>query len=193
MKSKFKIFTNISREKLIFGIISIIASFVALITFLWVVLNRPPGNIYGEEFVSDEITFLQTSFGALYMKPITIITVSLFVCWIFGLESLRGHLSKLSYLQKRLIFFLLAIVAFIYVYETLLQLLSWNSVYILNNGSIHVDMLHHQPNQMISKTLKPYNFVFTTKNNYFYVACSMYGMFFFYKLTNANVHKKLEE
>ena len=60
---------------------------------------------------------------------------------------------------------------------------------ILNQGNIHIDILHHQLNQMNPTAGKPHNFVYVTKRDALYVTCSLYALFFFYRLMNVDTHK----
>jgi len=191
-----KFLNQITTYRLILLILIIISSIISIITLLWVFYTHPSEIVEGEGLVDTQITIITTP-TTFSMKPITLLVISLFILWMSGLEFLHNFLLKLPKIFKLLMIFFLATILMIYAYETIWNFFIWDTVYELNQGKINIDILTPQLNQMnptrVNPTFRPYNLVYVTKRDTFYVACSLYGIFFFYRLMNANIHKISEK
>jgi hypothetical protein len=187
-----KFVNPITTTRLILLIIIIITSIFSLTILLWDIFTHPFETVEGQGLVDTEINIL-----IFNMKPITLLVISSFILWMSGLEFLHNFLLKSPKIFKILMIFLLASISMIYVYETIWNFFIWNTAYELNKGNVHIDNITPQLNQMNPTRIQPkfrtYNLVYITKRDALYVACSLYGMFFFYALMNNDTHKKLEE
>jgi hypothetical protein len=166
-----------NKEEKVFAAISIIAGLVALAITIWAFVTYPFEQALGERFVRDEIQVLPI-LGGIYFKPITIMMVSIFVCWLCALEVLRGKLMGLPITLKRLIFISFCVVALVFGYEVIWNFLMWTSAHIIN-PSLPLDSLNQQLNPTI---VEPKNFVYVTKRDSLVFAISLYSMFFFHGL-----------
>jgi FlaA1/EpsC-like NDP-sugar epimerase len=169
-----------------FGIITIISGLIIVGTLLWGFTKYPNIESCKERFVLDEISIL----GILYLKPITIIIYSAFICWLFGLESIRPYLTKLHITIKTLIFLFLCFLAFLSLYEVIWNFFAWSDAYILTNGNIHIDLLYHLPTQTNPTASCSSNFIYTTKIQFLIMAISFYGIYFFHEIMRTQNDKK---
>jgi len=164
-------------EQKVFASISIVAGFVTLAIIIWAFTKYPFEHVEGERFVKDEIQVLPI-LGGIYFKPITIMMVSIFVCWLCALEALREKLAGLSTMLKRLTFISFCVVALVFGYEVIWNFLMWTSAHIVN-PNLPLDSLSQQLNPTI---VEPKNFVYVTKRDTLVFAISLYSMFFFQKI-----------
>jgi len=170
-------------EEMIFASISIIAGFIVLSTLTWALIKYPSEQVGGERFVRDEITVIP---DLVHFKPITIIIISAFVCWLCALEALREYVIKLPILAKRLIFISSCVIAFIFSYEVLWNFFMWASAHILN-PNLPLDLLNHQFNPSMTY---PKNFVYVTKLYSLILAISIYSIFFIYTNMEEKVFRR---
>lgn len=171
-----------NQEK-IFSILSIIAGIIVLSTLVWAFVKYPSEQAHGERFVKDEITIIP---NLVIFKPITIIVISAFVCWLCALEALRGNIIKLPMLIKRLLFVAFCVIAFVSSYEVIWNFSMWTSAHIIN-PNLPVDSLNHLDPIIFPKT--SFNFVYFTKMFTLVLAVSLYSIFFFH----TNMKEKREE
>ena len=187
-----KIDTPITTERLILLIIMIITGVFSLSILLWSVFTHPSETIEGEGLVDTQLAI--TVFN---MKPITWLVMSSFVFWMCGLEFLYDMLLKFPKIFKLLMIFLFALILMIYTYETVWNFFIWDTAYELNQGDVHIDIVTPLTSQMNPTRIEPkfrtYNLVYITKRDALYVACALYGIFFFYRLMNVDIHKIPEE
>ena len=162
-------------EEKIFAAISIIAGLVTLMITIWAFTKYPFEQVEGERFVKDEIQVLPI-LGGIYFKPITIMMVSIFVCWLCALEALREKLTGLPTTLKRLTFISFCVVALVFGYEVIWNFLMWTGAHIIN-PNLPLDSLSQQLNPTI---VEPKNFVYVTKRDTLVFAISLYSMFFFH-------------
>ena len=165
-----------NNEEKVFAAISIIAGLVTLTITFWAYSKYPFEQAQGERFVKDEIQVLPI-LGGIYFKPITIMMVSVFVCWVCALESLREKLADLPITPRRLIFIAFCVVALVFGYEVLWNFLMWTSAHIIT-PDLPLDSLSQQLNPTI---VEPKNFVYVTKRDSAILAISLYSMFFFHE------------
>jgi glucan phosphoethanolaminetransferase (alkaline phosphatase superfamily) len=170
-------------EEIIFATISIIAGLVVLSTLAWVFLKYPSEQVGDERFVMDEITIIP---GLNHFKPITIIIISAFACWLCALEALREYIIKLPILIKRLIFISSCVIAFVFSYEVLWNFFMWASAHVLN-PNLPLDLLSHQFNPSMTH---PRNFVYATKLYSLILASSLYSIFFLYTNMEEKTYKQ---
>lgn len=163
-------------EEKIFAAISIIAGLVTLTIAIWALTKYPFEQVEGERFVRDEIQVLPI-LGGIYFKPITIMMVSIFVCWACALEALREKLTGLPPTLKRLIFISFCVVALVFGYEVMWNFLMWTSAHIIN-PNLPLDSLNQQLNPTI---VEPKNFVYVTKRDTLVLAIGLYSMLFFHE------------
>ena len=163
-------------EEKIFAAISIIAGLVTLMIAIWALTKYPFEQVEGERFVRDEIQVLPI-LGGIYFKPITIMMVSIFVCWACALEALREKLTGLPPTLKRLIFISFCVVALVFGYEVMWNFLMWTSAHIIN-PNLPLDSLNQQLNPTI---VEPKNFVYVTKRDTIVLAIGLYSMLFFHE------------
>jgi len=109
--------------------------------------------------------------------------VSIFVCWLCGLEALREKLVGLPTTLKRLAFISFCVVALVFGYEVIWNFLMWSSAHIIN-PNLPLDLLSQQLNPTI---VEPKNFVYVTKRDSLVFAISLYSMFFFHENTRNEV------
>ena len=163
-------------EEKIFAAISIIAGLVTLMITIWALTKYPFEQVEGERFVRDEIQVLPI-LGGIYFKPITIMMVSIFVCWACALEAIREKLTGLPPTLKRLIFISFCVVALVFGYEVMWNFLMWTSAHIIN-PNLPLDSLNQQLNPTI---VEPKNFVYVTKRDTLVLAIGLYSMLFFHE------------
>jgi len=163
-------------EEKIFAAISIIAGLITLTIAIWALTKYPFEQVEGERFVRDEIQVLPI-LGGIYFKPITIMMVSIFVCWVCALEALREELTGLPPTLKRLIFISFCVVALVFGYEVIWNFLMWTSAHIIN-PNLPLDSLNQQLNPTI---VEPKNFVYITKRDTLVLAIGLYSMLFFHE------------
>jgi hypothetical protein len=164
----------LKNEEKVFAAISIIAGLVTLTVTVWAFAKYPFEQVEGERFVRDEIQVLPV-LGGIYFKPITIMMVSTFVCWLCALEALRGKLTRLPGTLRDLMFVCFCAVALVFGYEVTWNFLMWTSAHIIN-PNLPLDSLTQQLNPTI---LEPKNFVYITKRDTLVLGIGLYSMFFF--------------
>jgi len=169
-------------EEKLFAAISIIAGLVTLTITIWAFTKYPFEQAQGERFVKDEIQVLPI-LGGIYFKPITMMMVSTFVCWLCALEALREKIVGLPTALKRLTFISFCVVALVFGYEVIWNFLMWTSAHIIN-PNLPLDSLNQQLNPTI---VEPKNFVYVTKKYSLVFAISLYSMFFFHENTRKEV------
>ncbi len=169
-------------EEKVFAAISIIAAIVTLTITIWAFAKYPFEQAEGERFVKDEIEVLPI-LGGIYFKPITIMMVSIFVCWLCALEALRERIMGLPTTLKRLTFISFCVVALVFGYEVIWNFLMWTSAHIIN-PNLPLDSLNQQLNPTI---VEPKNFVYVTKEYSLVFAISLYSMFFLHENTRKEV------
>jgi hypothetical protein len=182
----FQFLKDDSRNEQIFGIISAFFGFVGLLILIYVYSKYPSEKVIGENFVKEELQFLYTPFYRFQFKPITLFQVSVFLFWMFGLESWYTKLSKSSELFKRSLFIFFCLVAFIYTFENIQNFFNWYSFFIIGAGKSSIDELIYQikPNMP-----SPINYTFLSKINSIFWFGALYGIYFTNRLLKSEKNK----
>jgi len=152
---KFRWLKILSISLIILGLLLLIYG-----SFVYPILINEPIKPYGRYMVSYEVNIIP---GYVYMKPITITVIILFLAFILGLEylDLNGGITSNSTILFLIISSSLCV--FVGFYETLFNFILWSSLIssIAKNGVVHgnIDVLVNtfpNPNE-------PWNLVYATK------------------------------
>lgn len=167
----------------IFSIISCIAFIVGMSVLVNVFTTRPTEKTFGERLVLDHYR-LNTPFYNFHFKSITVIVISAFVFWTFGLESLYNFFVKKSLFLKRAMFIFFFLTSFVFFFEVLQTFAFWSATYTVNLGKVNVDELHTD----LSPSGLIVNFTAMTKFYTFIFFWALYGIYFFHRIIRDSKH-----
>jgi len=151
---------NREQEERLFKYLAItFASFSATISVYFIVraiLGIDPIFPLGEPLVNREWPSPDSS--VFYAKPVTYLSASSLLAWLFGLESLRGRFLRASEYVIRLTLILATFFAFVSGYELIWNFSMWSAQVALEPSRSPDSLVNIYPNPKF-----PVNFVFATK------------------------------
>jgi len=130
-------------------------------------------SVVGESFVLEELVIPFLPF--LYAKPITWFSFFSFLYWTFGLESYRKKFMKLESAYRKILFIVVALVAFGSLYEILFNFAIWTALMAVTGmmGVLNPDLLAN-----VFNVPRAINLVFATKLCFLIFGLSAYSLYY---------------
>lgn len=130
-------------------------------------------SVVGESFVLEELAIPFLPF--IYAKPITWFSFFAFLYWTFGLESYRKRFMKLESSFRRILFVVVALIAFGSLYEILFNFALWTALMAVTGmmGVLNPDVLVN-----VFDVSRAINLVFATKICFLIFGLSAYSLYY---------------
>ena len=130
-------------------------------------------SVVGESFVLEELAVPFLPF--FYAKPITWFSFFGFLYWTFGLESYRKRFMKLESSYRKILFIVVALVAFGSLYEILFNFAIWTALMAVTGmmGVLNPDLLAN-----VFNVPRAINLVFATKLCFLVFGLSAYSLYY---------------
>ena len=130
-------------------------------------------EVVGGSFVLEELSI--PFFPFFYAKPITWFSFFGFLYWAFGLETWRKRITRLAPLYRKIMFIVVALIAFGSLYEVFFNFAIWIALMSVEDmtGVLNPDLLANPFN-----VPRPINLVFATKICFLIFGLSVYSLYY---------------